>query len=223
MIKNNKKKILRKKAEDKVPLSSISIDNLTEEDIRELIHELQIHQIELEMQNDELRNIQGELETARAKYLDLYDFAPCGYITLDTSQQVLEANLTIAEMLGVERSNLIGKHFSLFITPQDQDAFYLYVKDVLNHEESNTTEIRLTGKTDTIYVQFNSTKAIGKNNSLQCRSSIVDISPLKKRMKELEDWEKITIDREIKMVELKNQIKELEKELRQPKKRESQT
>ena len=85
------------------------------EESQQLIHELQVHQIELEMQNEELRKAQAELEQSRSKYSDLYDFAPVGQFTFDKHGLILEANLTAATELGLERSRLINKPFRAYI------------------------------------------------------------------------------------------------------------
>ena len=111
-----------------------------------LIHELQVHQIELQMQNDELRRIQGELEKTRDKYSHMYDFSPVGYFTLTEKGIIDEANLPLASMLGVERSNLVGKPFSRFILKDDQDLFYKLRHRLLETEEPRTCELRLMKK-----------------------------------------------------------------------------
>ena len=111
-----------------------------------LIHELRVHQIELKMQNEELRRIQGELEKTRDRYSHLYDFAPVGYFTVSEKGIIEEANLTIAAMLGVERSALIGKPFTHFILKEDQDIFYKHRQQLLETEEPQSCELRLGEK-----------------------------------------------------------------------------
>jgi PAS domain-containing protein len=92
---------LRKRAEELLHKELENIQNTVEEDTQKLIHELQVYQIELEMQNEELRKAQAELEESRSKYFDLYELAPIGYFTLDKKGLILEANLTGANLLGV--------------------------------------------------------------------------------------------------------------------------
>ena len=96
-----------------------------------LVHELQVHQIELEMQNDELREAQLQLATSRARMFDLYDLAPMGYCTVNESAVILEANLTLATLLNTPRSMLIAKRLSQFILAADQDIFYAMRQRVL--------------------------------------------------------------------------------------------
>ena len=83
----------------------------TEADLQRLVHELQVHQIELEMQNDELQQARNEIEVGLEKYSDLYEFAPVGYVTLDREGTIQEANLTATSLLGVERSRLLESAF----------------------------------------------------------------------------------------------------------------
>jgi PAS domain S-box-containing protein len=99
-------------------------DNLSPEETRQMLHELRVHQIELEMQNEQLRATREELEASRARYFDLYDLAPVGYCTLSEKGLILEANLTFAALLGVARNTLAGQAFSGFVFKEDQEVYY---------------------------------------------------------------------------------------------------
>jgi PAS domain S-box-containing protein len=101
-----------------------------------LLHELQVHQVELETQNDELRRDQVELEEAHARYVDLYDFAPVGYVTLSPTGVVQEANLTGAALLGVERRSLKGRRFSRFLGREDADRWNHFLAALVRQESS---------------------------------------------------------------------------------------
>ena len=113
------------------PVTSEEIEGMSTNDIAKIIHELRVHQIELEMQNDELRRIQEELEEARDRYSSLYEFAPVGYLTVNEKGIVEGANLTFATQLGIERSAVVGKPFNRFIQREDQDVYYLYRQRLL--------------------------------------------------------------------------------------------
>jgi len=89
-----------------------------------LLHELRVHQVELESQNEELRRTQLERDTAQARFVDLYDLAPVGYCTVSDTGMIVEANLTLAAMLGVVRGALAGRPFNRYLLPADQDSFY---------------------------------------------------------------------------------------------------
>jgi two-component system cell cycle sensor histidine kinase/response regulator CckA len=90
------------------------------------VHDLQVHQIELERQNDELRRSQAGLEASRARYFDLYDLAPVGYVTISERGLILEANLTAATMFGVTRGALVDQPVTSFLAPEDQDSYDLH-------------------------------------------------------------------------------------------------
>jgi len=104
-----------------------------------------VHEIELQMQNDELRRTQLELEEAYDRYAHLYDFAPCGYVTLGASDEITEANLTAASMLGMERKRLLKQKFTHFIREESQDDFYLFSRLVLSSGIRQTSQLELKG------------------------------------------------------------------------------
>ena len=99
-----------------------------------------MHQIELEMQNHELCRTQQELEASRAKYFDLYDSAPVGYVTLNEKGIIVEANQTAAGLLGQERSALIGQPLTCFIAREDQNIYYLCNKKLFQTLENQECE-----------------------------------------------------------------------------------
>ena len=100
----------------------------------DLLHELQVHQIELEMQNDELRRSQVALEASRDRYLDLYEFAPVGYLTVTAAGLIFEVNLTGATLLHVERKKLLQRRFAHFIAPGDRDRWHRLFIGALKHD-----------------------------------------------------------------------------------------
>ncbi|MGR8933967.1 MAG: hybrid sensor histidine kinase/response regulator [Gammaproteobacteria bacterium] len=115
--------------------------SLSYAEMQALVHELQVHQIELEMQSEELYKTQQDLQESCDRFAELYDFAPIGYLTLDAQKQIVTANLSVAALLGTERSMLIGKKLSDFIAREEQDRFYLYCRDLFSDAptESDTT------------------------------------------------------------------------------------
>jgi len=137
---------LRRRAEEMLLNRRGELDKILPADVQRIVHELQVHQIELEMQNDELRRTQQELEAAREKYFDLYDLAPVGYFSVSENGLILEANLTAAVMLGKERSHLGGQPLSRFIIKEDQDLYYLCHKQLLETRSPQVREIRMVRK-----------------------------------------------------------------------------
>jgi diguanylate cyclase (GGDEF)-like protein/PAS domain S-box-containing protein len=109
----------------------------------ELLHELQVHQIELEMQNEELRHAQAAMEESRDRFVDLYDFAPIGYLTLTANALISEINLTGAAMLGEERKKLIHRRFARFVAPEDGDRWYRNFLRVALHGDNQVCEVTL--------------------------------------------------------------------------------
>ncbi len=108
-----------------------------------LVHELQVHQIELEMQNEELQRARHEAEAARNQYFDLYDLAPVGYLTLNEHGLIQRANLTLAALLGVERASLAGASLEHFIVAEDQDIYYLQRRRMDDTGARQVCELRM--------------------------------------------------------------------------------
>jgi PAS domain-containing protein len=118
-------------------------DQKSEADTVRLLHELEVHQIELEMQNAKLQKARDELEVALEKYTDLYDFAPVGYFSMDESGVILEANLTGAALLGVERSRLVSRRLLLFMSPTSRPIFLAFLKKIFTGPKDQTSEALL--------------------------------------------------------------------------------
>jgi PAS domain S-box-containing protein len=109
----------------------------------ELVHELQLHQTKLEMQNEELRQVQVELEKSRDRYVDLYDFAPVGYFTLTRDAMIAEINLVGAKLLGVERKELLLRHFAHFVSEEYRDCWNRFFVSVMQHDKRQSCELVL--------------------------------------------------------------------------------
>jgi PAS domain-containing protein len=128
--KEQAEQALRKKAEElsgtTTEEAAATADEMSAEEVRRLLHELRVHQIELEMQNTELRRTQEELDIERRRYFDLYDQAPVGYCTVSEAGLLLEANLAVINILGLTRATLAGQPLSRFILDADQDSCYLF-------------------------------------------------------------------------------------------------
>jgi PAS domain S-box-containing protein len=111
--------------------------------MQRVFHELQVHQIELELQNEELKQSKLEVEASLAKYTDLYDFAPVGYFTLDAKGVILEMNLTGAALLGSERSVLINRRFETRVTLESRPAFRALLERIFAKGDGQAVEIVL--------------------------------------------------------------------------------
>ncbi len=132
----------RKQSADRRNTSHHGADIPLEEALN-LLHELEVHQIELEMQNEELRSTQDELAVSHARYFDLYDLAPVGYLTLSEKGLILEANLAAANLLGLERSQFVNQPVTRFIVPDDQDIYYLQRKRLSATLQPQVCELRM--------------------------------------------------------------------------------
>ena len=149
-----------------------------EKDARRMVHELQVHQIELELQNEELKHARGELERQLEKYSDLYNFAPVGYFTLDREGTILEANLTGARLLGTERSRLAGRRLNSFMTDKSYHVFDGFLKGLYGGRAGQTCEAALLTPEDRPrYVQIEGAPVESDGGAgRQCRAAMIDIT-----------------------------------------------
>lgn len=161
---------------------------------QKLIHNLRTHQIELEMQNEELRRTEAELAKAHDTYADLYDFAPVGYLTISEKGLVIQANLALAELLEVERHRLINQPFSAFVAAEDQDIYYRQMKETIRTTGSQSCELHLN-KADgsTIWADLK-TASVRQADSVEIKllMTVSDISARKQAESEL-----LTMNREL--------------------------
>jgi PAS domain S-box-containing protein len=158
-----------------------NLDTLSPEVARRALHELRVHQIELEMQNEELRRAQEELEVSRARYFDLYDLAPVAYFTLSEEGLILEANLTAAKLLGVTRGALVKQHLSRFVLREDQDIYYLHRKALWGTGAPQSWEMRVLKRDAApFWVRVESTTAEGDDGASVSRAVISDITESKR-------------------------------------------
>ena len=146
----------------------------TEADSRMLLHELQVHQIELEMQNAELHQARDKLEVALENYTDLYDFAPSSYFTLDATGTILQANLTGAMLVGIERSCLVGQSFGRLVSAEFRPAFNEFLERVFSSEAKQSGDFELSGKGQPL--RFVKIEAQCLINGQECRAVAMDIT-----------------------------------------------
>ena len=141
--------LLRKKAEELIKKRTINPGSpRSEVEILKLIHELEVHQIELELQNEELTAAKNQLEEAAAKYIDLYDYAPNGYFSLSKDGQITELNYRGAGILGKPRPELLSRRFQTFITEEAKPHFNQFIKEIFENETKQTCETTVTGNGD---------------------------------------------------------------------------
>jgi diguanylate cyclase (GGDEF)-like protein/PAS domain S-box-containing protein len=168
---------LRRRAEALLQSRPASLEEISPEEAQDLVQELQVHQVELEMQNDQLRQTQAELETALKRYTDLYDFAPVAYLTLDERGLILEANLTAARLVGTERSRLVQKPLAPFIRAEDKRKFRAYLAAVVQGQAAPPLELNLLGHNGAeVALQLDSLLVSDTAGHPQVRTSLVDIT-----------------------------------------------
>ncbi|MBU4371236.1 MAG: PAS domain S-box protein [Proteobacteria bacterium] len=184
-------KALRRRAEDifreKAAGMAENVEALSPDEVRQTLHELRVHQIELEMQNEKLRRAQEEVEDARVRYFDLYDLAPIGHFTLSEAGLILEVNLTAANMLGVARSALVRRRLTSFILPEDRDIYYRYRKLLFETGAPQMCEMRMVKKDAApFWARIDATAAQDADGAPMCRVVMSDITARKQAEAELQ-------------------------------------
>ena len=192
MVNGNREKNnsgdLRKRAIEILHNDPKALAALPMHDIEHLAHELSVYQIELEMQNEELRRAQIELECSRLEYSDLYDFAPIGYLSLTPKGIIRKVNLTATAMLGQEREYLVNQPFSKFMISEDMDIYYLHRRKILETKQPQECEFRMERKDGgTFWVHARCRPVMDPDGQvIEIRSVIADITEQKNLQQALE-------------------------------------
>jgi PAS domain S-box-containing protein len=184
-------KALRRIAEERLRDKTGDVSGRGLDDIQKLIHELEVHQIELELQNEELRGTQGKLIESRDKYHELYDFAPVGYFTIDETALIRQVNLTGADILGLKRSKIVHTKFFHYISPDFQDEFYLHCRRVFEKGTKQTCALKMVKQGGTRFdVKLDSIAVKdGIGGSRQFRTTVTDTTELMKSREGLQGSE----------------------------------
>jgi hypothetical protein len=171
MLRRNAEELLKKK-QGKMNKLVVETDSV------KLLHELQVHQIELEMQNEELIHANEAAETALKKYTMLYDFAPMGYFTLDPDGSIYELNFTGAEILRDKRFSLVNSNFKLFVSDESRTVFDKFFSKVYSKKSKESCEVKLGYNGNPLCSVYMEGVVTGDNK--QCLLSVVDISGFRK-------------------------------------------
>ena len=163
--------------------ATVGLKDLSEFEMLKLLHELQVHQLELEIQNEELLRLKDQAETEARKYFELYDSSPSGYFTLSKEGKILELNLAAAQMLGKERSKLKNNKFGSFVSQKTRSVFNLFVERVFSSPEKESCELILSINSE-LSIEVYLT-GLFKTNGEHCFVSMADISERKLAEREL--------------------------------------
>lgn len=168
---------LRRRAEDRLQKKEAGQSPRTEADAQKLLHELQVHQIELEMQNEELQRARDEIEAGLMKFAELYDFAPISYFTVDVEGTILEANLAAATLLGLERSRLMNRRFVSFVAAAARADLEAFLARIFASEEKEICVLQLWGEASQLrFVQIEAVAALAGK---ECRMAAMEITAAK--------------------------------------------
>jgi len=182
------KSSMRKRAEKL--LAQRPADDISRVDVSALIHELRVNQIELEMQNEELRDSQNQLEVLLQKYSDLYDLSPIAYYTLDTDNLIREVNLKSASLLQFDRIDLLGKTFASYVHPEDRERLHTHLSNTRVTGATVNEEIRLIRKDGTLlWVSMDSVAVRKDRQASGIRTAMLDVTERKQAENSLRESE----------------------------------
>lgn len=193
-LNDDQQETLRERAERELGERAEPWSKMPSQDIDAMIadlinkrHELQVHQIELELQNEQLAQANLELDAARDEYRELFDHAPIGYLTFDQNGIIGRANLTLGGMLGVARERLPGRRFTAYVHPDDVTSFALFLRRVFADSGRRTLEVRLVRPGGTFFhAQLEgSVPREGPGAALQCRLAVTDITAQRQAQEEV--------------------------------------
>ena len=179
---------LRLRAEARAGQSTAEHPPLTEHEAKRLLHELEVHQIELEMQNSELRQAEERLGQLLEQYTELYDFAPVGYFTLNSDGVISASNLAGATLLGLDRSRLIGRSFLPFVAPQYRPDFTSFLGKVIADMGKEELELGLAPLQEGNPHPFVKIEAVTDSTGDRCRVAVIDITKRKRAEEELDRY-----------------------------------
>ena len=181
---------LRAEAEKKVARSADESATLKKQDMDKLVHELRVHQVELEMQNEELRGAQEQIAKSRNDYADLYDFSPVGYLTFNGDALITGVNLTGAALLGVERQKLLKRRFRQFVAQADADTWDRHFVSVLQQGEKQSCELLLRRNDgSTLHSRLDSIRVEMDHGTFEVRTGMSDITIQKQSVEALKESE----------------------------------
>ena len=173
---------LRMRAEKKLKSLTITTVANSNINIHAVVHELEVQKIELEMQNEELRNVQHMLEKSHRNYVGFYDFAPIGFLSLTKEGEIVNANLMASDLLGVERNLLINTKIYNYLDKGDSDILYFYLARIFEKKIRQMTVLKFLDKNEhTFYAKLESIVSKDSNGDIHhCKTAISDITELKK-------------------------------------------
>ena len=180
--KNEPDKSIKKKVEKKIKKEAMQPVFENYEDVQRLVHLLQVHQVELEHQNEELRIAQEELEVSRNKYVNLFDFSPIPYFALNPDGKISEVNLSASKMFVIERGKLIGKKFISFVQLEDMDIFNRFIKNIFDLPEKHSCELNVISKDKRMFhvllegLELDEAPGSGK----KCQIALIDLTEHKR-------------------------------------------